>query len=169
MNIDAILEGLLTCKPNELKQIKARCVYILNKKKTGDEICINAFSDILYLNLRKQGRKIGLNNFQTLERASQLKPQAIDDFISKAYNVEIWINQHFDDYLKESTELREKFIAFLSLLYVGYIRSIFDSVNPWNLLACIDYLPQAFEVEFPEYIANNLQGVIVNKIIGNIT
>ena len=167
MNIDAILEALLTLTPDQLKAIKARCVYVLNKKKTNSEITITGFTDILYMHLRRQGRKLGLNNFPTLEKASQLKPQAIDSFIAKASAIDVWININFKKHLNDSKDLHEKFVAFLVILYTGYIRHIFETINPWNLLACIDYLPQAFEYEFPEYIANGMQGVIINQFIKN--
>ena len=168
MNIDAILEALLTLGPDELKAVKAKCVYVLNKKKTNSDVEVNRFADILYMHLRSQGRKMGLTNFPTIEQAAQTKPQVITNFINKVDKIELfWLRVNFAEYFGDSKDLQEKLIVLLVSLYIKHIKSIFETINPWNLLACIDYLPQAFEAAFPEYIANDMQGVIINQFVGD--
>jgi hypothetical protein len=165
MTADAILDELITLKANEIKEIKARCVYLLNKNTKGKkDFNPTPFIDTLYLHLRLQGRKLGLSNFQPVEKLAQVKAKAVEDFIVKARTVEHWTDLHFTRHVGDDKLLQERLIQLLITLYIAHMRSIFDTINPWNLLACIDYIPQVFEDAFPEYIANNLQGLVIKHL-----
>lgn len=167
MNVDEIMAVLSTLTPTDLDTIRTKCSYLLNKlpsQQSGNTTATTPFIEMLYLHLRSCGHKCGLLNFPTMDQLGQKKPGTLKDFITKAQEVEQWFTTSFGKDIP-NTYLRDQMIHMLIRRYIKHLSCSFTTINPWNLIACINYIPQVFEQEFPEYIANNLQKIVINQLL----
>lgn len=162
MNVEEIQQELRNLSKDEVEQIKVQCEYLLSRVKTKNTETVQPapeYATNLYGIIRRMAFRYNIHHFPTFPMLQDRQPKLYKRYLEQAERVEEFVNATFKD--EDQKDLSYVKRVLIKIYIKELLEQFGRDLNYSIVINNMHRMPQIFEKQFPGYIKNGLQRMII--------